>query len=94
MTSVIWDEENTEHVAEHDLTPDEVDSVLLNESLPLTKSRSSGLPARIGTTNTGRHIFVTWEIVCEDPKMIYPVTAYDVPEQRSRSGNRKKGRTR
>jgi hypothetical protein len=32
---------------------------------------------------TGRHIIVIWENVLDDPKTVYPVTAYDVPPRRS-----------
>jgi hypothetical protein len=80
---VIWDEPddpdgNTAHVAEHGLTPDEVDEVLLDESVREGKSRSSGRPCKRGWTSTGRHIFVTWDEVSDDPRIVYPVTAYDI----------------
>ena len=35
--TIIWDDEpgeNVEHVAEHGLTPDEVDEILLDDSIP------------------------------------------------------------
>lgn len=84
MVTVIWDDAddpdgNTAHVAEHGLTPDEVDEVLLDESLPIVSSRSSGRPGRFGWTSTGKHIVVFWDDVSDDPKIIYPATAYEVP---------------
>ncbi len=84
MTSVIWDDPddpdgNTAHIAEYDLTPDEVDDVLLDEAIPIAYSHSSGRPCRFGWTSTSRHIIVIWEDVNDDPRMIYPVTAYEVP---------------
>jgi hypothetical protein len=81
--SIVWDDQpggNVEHVAEHGLTPEEVDGVLLDDSLPTIRSDSSGNPAKFGYTTTGRYIFVVWEELCDDPRMIYPNTAYEVPE--------------
>lgn len=80
---VIWDEAddpngNTAHVAEQGLSPDEVDDVLLNDSLPREISRSSGRPCRRGWTSTGRHIFVAWDEVSDEPPIVYPVTAYEI----------------
>jgi hypothetical protein len=80
---IIWDDPddpdgNTAHVAEHGLTPDEVDEVLLDPGLPQGTSRSSGRPYKAGWTSTGRHIFVTWDVECDDPPVIRPVTAYDI----------------
>jgi hypothetical protein len=81
--SVIWDDEpggNVEHVAEHGLTPDEVDEVLLDDSLPTSFSASSGCPCKFGYTSTGKHIIVIWDELIDDPLTIYPRTAYEVPE--------------
>jgi hypothetical protein len=85
FVTVIWDDEpggNVEHIAEHGLTPDEVDAVLLDDSLPTAYSSSSGLPCKFGYTPAGKHIIAIWEEVNEDPKIILPVTAYEVPEPR------------
>ena len=84
IVSILWDLDdepggNVQHVAEHDLTKEEVESVLLNPLNPVEESHSSGLPSTFGWTHTGRHIIVVWENVLDDPKMIYPVTAYDLP---------------
>ncbi len=81
--SVIWDDApgaNVEHVAEHGLTPDEVDEVLLDDTIPTAFSASTGRPCKFGYALTGKHIIVIWDEVNEDPRMIYPVTAYEVPE--------------
>ena len=83
--TVIWDDAgdpdgNTDHVAEHGLTPDEVDEVLLDDTIPVAQSRSTGRPCKFGWTSTGKHIIVVWDILHDDPLMIYPVTAYKVPE--------------
>jgi uncharacterized DUF497 family protein len=81
--SVIWDDEpggNVEHIAEHGLTPDEVDSVLLDDSIPTAQSARTGRPCKFGYTPSGKHIIVIWDEINDDPLMIYPVTAYEVPE--------------
>jgi uncharacterized DUF497 family protein len=80
---VFWDDEpggNVEHVAEHGLTPDEVDEVLLDDSIPTAYSHSSGRPCKFGYTSTGKHIIVVWDELDDDPLTLYPMTAYEVPE--------------
>jgi hypothetical protein len=80
---VVWDDEpggNVEHVAEHGLTPDEVDAVLLDDLIPTAHSDSTGRPCKFGYTSTGKHIIVIWDELSDDPRLIYPVTAYEVPE--------------
>ena len=77
---IIWNEEpggNVEHIAQHGLTPDDVEEVLFN---PLDRdiSRSTGLPIVFGFTPDGRYILVVDEQV--DEITIYPVTAYEVEE--------------
>ena len=81
--AIIWDDEpdgNVEHVAEHGLTPDEVDDVLTDDSLPVERSDSSGRPCKFGWTSTGKHIIVVWEEANDNPRAIYPITAYELPE--------------
>ena len=65
-----------QHIAEHDLTIDEVAEVLLNENNVVVRSRSSGFPLTFGWTSSGRYIGVIWEVVNDDPKMIRVRTAY------------------
>ena len=81
-----WDEPddesgNTAHIAEHDLTADEVESVFFDENIMFDLSDSSGRPIGFGTTSTGRFIAVVFEIQnLADPLIIRPITAYEVPE--------------
>lgn len=77
---IVWNEEpggNVEHIAEHGLTPEDVEEVLLS---PLDRdiSRSTGLPIVFGFTPDGRYILVVYEQI--DEVTIYPVTAYEVEE--------------
>ncbi|MEZ6132046.1 MAG: hypothetical protein R3C59_25570 [Planctomycetaceae bacterium] len=77
---IIWDDKpggNVEHIAEHDLMPEDVEEVLFNP-LAHDTSRSSGLPIVFGFTPGGRYILVVFEKISD--VMVYPVTAYDVEE--------------
>jgi uncharacterized DUF497 family protein len=83
--TVIWDDEpggNVGHIEEHGLRPEEVDEVLLDDAIPTAYSASTGRPCKFGYTSTGKHIIVVWDEVNDDPRMIYPATAYEVPEPR------------
>jgi uncharacterized DUF497 family protein len=81
-----WDEPddeggNTAHVAEHGLTPDEVDFALFDENTMFDVSESSGRPIAFGSTDTSRFIAIVFEVLNPaDPLVIRPITAYDVPE--------------
>ena len=77
---IIWNEEpggNVEHIAEHGLTPEDVEDVFLNP-VDHDVSRSSGLPIVFGFTSDGRYILVVFEQI--DEITVYPVTAYVVEE--------------
>ncbi len=80
--TIIWDldddpEGNGQHIAEHDVTKEEVEDVLADPEARGT-SRSSGLPIVFGTTLTGRFIAVVFEEI--DADTAKPVTAYDIEE--------------
>lgn len=82
---VAWDMEddpqgNVQHIAEHGITMDEVEEVLLNEANPVGESRSSGRPITTGETSTGKHIAVIWEQALDNPLVIRPVTAYEIDQ--------------
>ena len=54
--------------------------MLLNADNANAFSRSSGLPCKFGYTSAGRFIIVVFTEENDDPKVVFPVTAYDVPE--------------
>jgi uncharacterized DUF497 family protein len=83
---VIWDLDddplgNVFHIAEHGISKEEVESVLLDPHNPTDENRGEGDWITFGTTYTGRHIAVIWDEVSDDPEMVYPITAYEVPER-------------
>ena len=87
--SFFWDDENDpngniEHIAEHDLTIEDVEPVMKNPTEE-GKSKSSGLPSVWGYTPDGRFIIVVYEEVA--PNTVRVITAYEVPE-RKRKGRR------
>lgn len=79
---IIWDdpddpEGNVQHIAQHGLTMDEVEHVLM-QSDSEGKSQSSGRPCCFGETSAGEYVIVIFEE--PQPGVAYPVTAYPVPE--------------
>ena len=88
--TILWDleddpEGNVQHIAEHGITVEEAEEVLLDPRSRTGKSRRSGRPQAFGWASTGKYITVVWEEVSEDPRMIYPVTAYEVPPPQGRN---------
>jgi hypothetical protein len=85
---VDWDDPddadgNTAHIAEHDLTPPEVEAALFDENTTFDLSDSSGRPIAFGSTDTGRFIAIVFEVQnLSDPLIIRPITAYEVSEPR------------
>jgi hypothetical protein len=77
--------DNVQHIAENGVDVDEVEEVLRDPASRTGRGRSSGRPQVFGWTSTGKFITVIWEEVCEDPRMIYPVTAYEVPPPQERN---------
>ena len=70
---------NVEHVAEHGLTPEEVDEILQDDSLPTASSHSTGRPCKFGYTSTGKYIIVVYERTEENNVVVIrPLTAYEV----------------
>ena len=74
----LWTPETIEHLAEHGVSPEGFESVVLDPDAVGT-SRSSGRPMAYGYTSDGRYIACVYEMI--DDVTIYPVTAYEVDEQ-------------
>ncbi len=80
---IAWDDDddpdgNLQHIGEHDLTREEVESVLLEPGNVEGISRSSRRPIVFGWTSTGRFIAVVYEWSSDNPPVIYPITAYEM----------------
>ena len=81
--AIIWDldddpDGNVQHCAEHGVTKEEVEEVLLNAT-DTDISQSSRRPVVFGDASTGRHLMVVYDEIDEDT--IYPVAAYEVPRR-------------
>jgi len=68
---------NIQHLAEHDLAPEDIEHVMENFAAEDT-SQSSGRPLRFGFTPDGRYVAVVFEWI--DDVTVYPVTAYEVED--------------
>jgi hypothetical protein len=82
MLTIIWEETyggNAEHIAEHFLSFEDVESVL---TVPIGKlfSRSSNRPMWLGFNVAGKETYVVFEWIDDDA--VYPVTAFRREEQR------------
>lgn len=78
-SEVIWisgPDGNVQHVAEHDITTDEVEDVLCSPD-EIDTSDGSGRPIAFGYTRAGRYIAVVFEEI--DEVTVYPITAFEVP---------------
>jgi len=91
-SAIIWDEEddpqgNVSHVAEHDLTVEDVEEAL---AAPVSEgsSDSTGYPAIWGYVPDGRFILVVFEEI--DADTIRVITAYEVPEPKRKSKRKRK----
>ena len=78
----IWTDEILEHLAEHDIAPEDFEDVVENpEGRDI--SASSGSPAVFGETADGRFIFCAYDLL-EDGITVIPRTAYEVPRKRKK----------
>ena len=75
IRQIIWPEDRVEHVAVHDIQPEEVEEVCFSHSLIL-RTKSKGVnPVYyvLGQTNSGRYLFCV--IIQFPDEKGYPVTA-------------------
>ena len=93
---IIWDEEDDRDgnywhicVEGHGLIREEVEDVLQDEESEIEVSRSSGRPTAFGWTRSGQRIAVVFEEMSEDPKIVYPISAYPVPPKRTKRGKKR-----
>jgi hypothetical protein len=80
--NIVWDLDddehgNVRHIADHDVTKDEVTDVLCDPA-GSDISASTGHPIAFGYASTGRFLCVVYEQIDDDT--VYPITAYEVGE--------------
>jgi hypothetical protein len=76
-----WTDEIIEHLAEHDISPEDFEAVVSNP-VDVRRSRSSDAPSAFGYAKDGRFIIAVYEYL--DDVTILPTTAYEVPEPSER----------
>jgi hypothetical protein len=74
----VWTDEIIEHLAEHDVSPEDFQEVV-REPEEIGESRSSGRPCCWGETPDGRYLLCVFEKL--DDSTILPITAYEVPRR-------------
>jgi hypothetical protein len=60
----------------HGVTREEVDEIWRDPDNSTVISRTSGELITFGWTRTGKYLAVAWESVWDDPRMVYPLTAF------------------
>jgi hypothetical protein len=79
---IAWDDEddpngNVQHIERNDISTEEFESILTNNSSRRGRSRSSGRQTAWGDLPDGREIVIVYEIESINPLVIRPVTAYE-----------------
>jgi uncharacterized protein len=60
---LLWDEETSDHIAKHSISPEEVEQSLFNEEdVPIIMRGREGKHLAYGRTNRGRFLFVVLAI--------------------------------
>jgi hypothetical protein len=77
----LWTDEIIKHLAEHDVSQDDFEHVVVN-AVSNGLSRASNLPAVWGYTIEGRYLNLIAVFEELEDGTILPVTAYEVPEPR------------
>jgi len=73
----VWTSEIVEHLAQHDVTPEEFEEVVSEPDYE-DVSRTTGNPIAVGSTGEGRRLCCVFKRLDRDT--IEPVTAYDIGE--------------
>ncbi len=93
IDELIWDDWNIEHIAEHGVEPEEVDSLTIERYHLVRRAGVTryGLPRYhlYGQTDTGRYLFVVLDR--EEGHAFYVVTARDMNTAEKRAFQRAKG---
>ncbi len=76
----IWDYDNITHIAEHNVTPDEVEQAFERDMAPVEYQdwHPEERIAELGSTATGRFLYIVTTV---RPEGIRVVTAYDAPKR-------------
>ncbi|MBI1313661.1 hypothetical protein GC176_20405 [bacterium] len=73
----VWNDEIVEYIAQHGVSQDEFEEVVLN-ARHIERSRSSGRPVVFGPTSSGKFIACVFEYLDDGEVEVVPVTAYEI----------------
>ena len=76
FTGFEWDEYNEEHIAKHNVTPDEVEACFFNPYIWKRKKRSRKRYYLYGQTDGGRYLFIVFELYPDG--IVRPISARDM----------------
>lgn len=75
--SFVWNDEIIEHLAEHDISPEDFENIV-TDPVDTDRSRSSGRRGAWGYTLDGRLAFAVYELI--DDLTVIPVTCFEADE--------------
>ena len=78
ITEFEWDENNIEHIARHNVSPDEIEDVAFNDE-PWIKKGREGTRYMLGYTVAGRYLFAVY--VLKSKGIARVITAIDMDEK-------------
>ncbi len=88
ITDLQWDEDNIQHIALHDVGPDEVEGICFG--LHISTREGSQRYVLSGQTGSGRYVNVVIERVGKG--IFRPITAFEMSENYKRSYRRRVGK--
>jgi uncharacterized DUF497 family protein len=87
ITEFEWDEDNIEHIAEHGVSPDEVEDVAFDDDPWIRKGRC-GTRYMLGYTAAGRYLFAVYALKSKGSARV--ITAMDMDDKTRRLYRRRK----
>jgi uncharacterized DUF497 family protein len=61
IQNISWDQETVDHIANHEVSPEEVEQVLFNDyDIPVTMRGKENIYLTYGETDSGRFLLVVW----------------------------------
>lgn len=75
----VWNDELVDYIAQHGVTPEEFEEVVLNAKT-IQHSRSSGRPMAFGPTSTGKYLACVFEYTGAGEDEVLPITAYEIDD--------------
>lgn len=84
-----WDENNIEHIAKHNVTPEEVEDVVFDDE-PWIRKGGGGTRYMLGYTVAGRYLFTVYAL--KNKGVARVITAMDMDEK-TRKLYKKRGKS-